>query len=145
MWGHRVIIPVCLRKQLLDELHTAHFGINKLKSMAREVMYWPKLDQEIENLVKSCMPCLMNKQNPLKSLTPWPEATKPFERVHIDHLQLNQTMCLVMVYAYSRWPEVFSMKSTDAVQTEEKLRETFARFGLPRVVVSDNGPQLVSK
>lgn len=36
------------------------------------------------------------------------------------------------------------MESTNALKTTEKLRETFVRFGLPRLVVSDNGPPFVS-
>ncbi|KAF2890165.1 hypothetical protein ILUMI_16008 [Ignelater luminosus] len=37
------------------------------------------------------------------------------------------------------------MKLIIAKGAIEKLRETFARFGLPKLLMSDNGPQLVSK
>lgn len=33
--GLRVYVPAELRKQVLDELHTAHFGITRMKSLAR--------------------------------------------------------------------------------------------------------------
>ena len=35
MWGHRVIILPQGRQQLPDELHVAHFGIERMKSLAR--------------------------------------------------------------------------------------------------------------
>lgn len=35
MWGHKVIIPKCLQEDMLKELHSAHFGIVKMKSLAR--------------------------------------------------------------------------------------------------------------
>jgi transposase InsO family protein len=54
-------------------------------------------------------------------------------------------MWLIVVDAYTKWMEVVRMKSTTASSTCIKLRELFARLGVPRVVVSDNGPQWVSK
>ena len=37
------------------------------------------------------------------------------------------------------------MTTTSASKTVEVLRDLFSRYGLPQVVVSDNGPQFVSK
>lgn len=52
---------------------------------------------------------------------------------------------LLVCDAYSRWPEVKVMPSTTATATVEAMRSLFAAYGLPQMVVSDNGPQLVSK
>ncbi len=54
-------------------------------------------------------------------------------------------MFLVAVDAYSKWPEVFLMKSTTVSKTIEHLRQMFAMYGLPEQVVSDNGPQFTSE
>ena len=43
--------------------------------------------------------------------------------------------------AHSKWPEAQIMSSTTAGQTIAVLRDMFARNGLPKQVVSDNGPQ----
>ena len=53
-------------------------------------------------------------------------------------------MFLVIVDAFSKWPEVIKMKSTTAECTINALRTVFARFGVPEQLVSDNGPQFVS-
>ena len=45
---------------------------------------------------------------------------------------------------YSKWIEVIKMSSTTSGPVIKELRGLFSRFGLPRVIVSDNGPQLVS-
>ena len=37
------------------------------------------------------------------------------------------------------------MNSTTSAKTITVLREMFARYGIPRTVVSDNGPQFVSE
>ena len=54
------------------------------------------------------------------------------------------TLFLVLVDAHSKWPEIYVMKSTTSQQTITKLREIFARNGVPEQQVSDNGPQLTS-
>ncbi|XP_028134201.2 uncharacterized protein K02A2.6-like [Diabrotica virgifera virgifera] len=145
MWGHRIVVPSSLRPQILDELHAGHFGIVRCKSLARSYVYWPKIDSDIEHRVKSCGPCLKNRDNPPSEFSPWPEVDKVFDRVHIDFLQLKSKLCLILVDAYSKWVEVFPMSRATAAETQEKLREVFARMGLPRLCVSDNGPQLVDK
>ena len=41
--------------------------------------------------------------------------------------------------------EVIKVNSTTSKKTIEELRKLFSQFGLPLVIVSDNGPQFVSK
>ena len=53
-------------------------------------------------------------------------------------------MFLVIVDAYSMWPEVLIMNSTTSQKTIEALRNMFSRYGLPEQLVSDNGPQFAS-
>jgi len=36
---------------MLNELHTAHAGMVKMKAMAQSAMWWPKMDQEVEKLL----------------------------------------------------------------------------------------------
>ena len=52
-------------------------------------------------------------------------------------------MWLLVVDAYSKWPEIHSMESATAEATIKHLRQIFATHGLPRKIVSDNGPQFV--
>lgn len=54
-------------------------------------------------------------------------------------------MCLVVIDAHSKWPEVAVMKSTSSERILEELRSIFSHFGLPQQLDSDNGPQLVSE
>ncbi|GFU78598.1 uncharacterized protein K02A2.6 [Trichonephila clavipes] len=53
-------------------------------------------------------------------------------------------MFFLIVDAHSKWLEVYPMKVTTTKKTIECLRDSFARFGLPRVLVSDNGSQFTS-
>lgn len=51
-----------------------------------------------------------------------------------------------MVDSFSKWVEVFDMNNnTSADNTINKLRIAFTSLGIPELIISDNGPQLVSK
>ncbi|XP_031347958.1 uncharacterized protein K02A2.6-like isoform X1 [Photinus pyralis] len=147
MWGYRVIIPKKFRHQLLNELHSSHLGIVKMKSIARGYFWFPKLDEEIEKMGKSCLPCLKTMDNPQKSIpTPWNRTERPWQRIHMDFCgPINNVYYLIIIDSYSKWPEIFKMKNITTEMTIDKLRDTFCRWGIPDCVVSDNGPSLVSK
>lgn len=87
-----------------------------------------------------------NTQAPAAPLHPWDFPQDPWYRIHIDFMgPFEDRMFLVVVDAHSKWPEVAIMKSTTSEKTVEELGELFSRFGAPVQLVSDNGPQLVSK
>ena len=105
------------------------------------------MDQEIKELVKGCTQCQSVRNAPVVApLHPWLWPTKPWKRVHIDFAgPLRGHSYLILVDAHSKWPEVIDMKSnTTSAATIKELRQTFARFGLPEQLVSNNGPQFVS-
>lgn len=64
MWGYRVVVPVSLRKEILQQLHESHSGIVKMKAKARSHFWWPSLDRDIEYVANSCNQCLQSRQNP---------------------------------------------------------------------------------
>lgn len=70
---------------------------------------------------------------------------KAWSRVHMDYLgPLFGKLYLVMVDAGSKWLEVFEVPSTAAQHAIARLSETFARWGIPKQIVSDNGPPYTS-
>lgn len=145
MWGYRVVIPLTLRKKMLEELHSGHLGITKTKTLARSYLWWPNMELDIEKKIKACLPCMKVLPDPKKQMTQWPEAEQPWERVHIDFLgPIYNSMFLIVIDSYSKWIEVFKMNKCTSNETVERLRETFARFGLPKTIISDNGRQLTS-
>ncbi|KAK2575241.1 hypothetical protein KPH14_012756 [Odynerus spinipes] len=148
LWGYRVIIPEMFREYLLKDVHEGHMGVVKMKSMARQYFWWPGLDKDIEEFGKRCLTCRSSANLPEKAaLVKFKEAERPFERVHIDFLgPFKGKVYLIIVDAYSKWPEIVEMAGgADTNNTIEKLRECFARFGLPKVLFSDNGRQFISQ
>ena len=53
-------------------------------------------------------------------------------------------MFLIVVDAYSKWPEVVRMNTTTSSATINVLRTIFSRYGYSEQLVSDNGPQFSS-
>lgn len=147
-WGTRIIIPSHLRGQLLDDFHASHLGIGKIKALARSYVWWPGIDGDIENLVKSCKICAENQKTPPHAmLTPWPWPERAWQRIHADFLgPFKGDMYLVIVDSYSKWPEVVNFhQNTKAIKLVEVFQTLFARHGLPDLIVTDNGRQFSSK
>jgi hypothetical protein len=46
--GERVVIPKSLRKEILEDLHAAHQGVESTLRRARESIYWPNVNREIK-------------------------------------------------------------------------------------------------
>ena len=118
-----------------------------MKNIARGYFWWPGLDKCIEDLAKSCAECqAVKRAPPTAPLHPWTWPTRVFQGVHVDFLGPFQgTMFLVAIDAFSKWPEVFVMKSTTVSKTIKCLRSMFCRFGYPEQLVSDNGPQFTAE
>lgn len=139
-------MPQVLREVVLTELHKAHAGINATKSLARTYVYWPGIDNDITLKIKSCSDCMRIENAPTKhELHSWPRCTAPWQRLHIDYASKNNENFLVVVDAYSKYPEIVKTSSTTSKATIEHLTDIFARFGLPITAVTDNGPQFKSE
>ncbi|XP_031355110.1 uncharacterized protein K02A2.6-like [Photinus pyralis] len=145
-YGMRVVIPKSLQQTVLNELHDAHLGMTKMKAMARSYCFWNGIDADIEMTVKKCRSCcLVQKEAAKVPVHSWEFPSFPFQRIHIDYAgPFMNTNFLLIVDAYSKWPEIFPTRNTDTKTTIRILRRTFARFGIPVTMVSDNGPQFRS-
>ena len=56
--GDRVKVPQVLRPEILDCIHTAHLGIEKCKARARGSVFWPGMNNAIDEIVSQCSTCL---------------------------------------------------------------------------------------
>ena len=147
IWGFRVVVPEKLRSRIIEELHEGHVGVVKVKALARNYVWWPKIDREIEELTKSCAGCQQNRNSPPEApIHPWEYPDKPWTRIHVDFAgPFLGSMFLIIVDSYSKWPIVKQMRKTTSSQTIEVLRTVFSDWGLPTQIVSDNGPQFISE
>ena len=64
--GERVVIPSELRATTLKTIHSSHMGMTKCKQRARELVYWPGMNKQIEDTVSRCSACLEYQNKPQK-------------------------------------------------------------------------------
>ena len=78
-----------------------------------------KIDVDLENMTKSCDKCLQACPNPKRvPLHPWEKSARAWERVRIGFAgPFMNDMFLVVVDAYSKWPEVVRMNTTTSSAT----------------------------
>ena len=145
--GTRVVIPQSLQSQILDLLHIGHFGMERMKQLARTAVYWPGIDADIEMASRRCDSCGEHQNKPSKpAVHPWMLPEKPWSRVHLDHaINFMGTNWLVMTDAYSKYPCIHPTSSTSTRATLDLLEEDFAHFGFPHTIVTDNATTFTSE
>nr|KAG5686215.1 hypothetical protein BaRGS_005560 [Batillaria attramentaria] len=147
IYGTRVVIPQSLQPKILDLLHIGHFGMERMKQLARTAVYWPGIDAAIEMTSRRCDSCGEHQNKPSKPpVHPWMLPEKPWSRVHLDHaINFMGTNWLVITDAYSKYPCIHPTSSTSTRATLDLLEEDFAHFGYPHTLVSDNATTFVSE
>lgn len=66
LMGDRIVIPEGLQPKILAALHKGHPGIRRMKQLAREFLYWPKMSDDIEHHVRQCDACILTQKLPRK-------------------------------------------------------------------------------
>ena len=50
MKGNQIVLPQLLRNEMKKLLHNGHLGVVKMKVHARETIFWPGLNRDIDNI-----------------------------------------------------------------------------------------------
>ena len=142
----RLIVPHAARKEILLALHAPHTGVNKTRTNAREMFFWPGMSNDIAIMTESCTQC--QSMLPLQAHEPLASApcTFPMEEVGIDLFELAGQTWLVMVDNFSGYP--FAKQLRGSATTEvvwNSLHDWFLEVGFPTRIRSDNGPQFHDK
>ncbi|XP_038116792.1 uncharacterized protein K02A2.6-like [Culex quinquefasciatus] len=145
LYSEKVIVPRSCQKRVLELMHGCHLGVIRMKQEARRYVYWPGLDKDIEEFVQRCEVCSKTGRMPKKVYSKWPEASRPFERVHLDFFHFAGKTFLIVVDAYSKWIDVRLMSRTDSDSLINALNSVFRIFGKSDLIVSDNGPPFNSQ
>jgi hypothetical protein len=140
--GKKVIVPAALRQEMLTKLHEGHLGIEKCQARARQVLYWPGISRDIENLVKKCSVCqeFQSKQQK-EPLQQHEVPQESWQKVGADLCQMAGQHYLVVVDYRSNYPEIARLEDQTASCTIKHMKAILARHGLPKTVCTDNGPQ----
>ena len=145
LFENRVYIPKILRNDILKLFHENHPGISAMRQISRALIWYPCMDKDIVNFVKSCPHCQNNQVKPPQNNTlEWPKSTARFQRIHADHFFFEDKIFFIVIDTFSRYIECAMVPSVSSNCTIEVLREIFARNGLPGTLVTDNSTSFVS-
>ena len=55
--GYKLIVPKNLRRKVLQLVHKGHFGIEKMRHRARDMVFWPGINKDIIEIAQICEVC----------------------------------------------------------------------------------------
>ena len=140
--GMRIVIPPSFRPRMLEIIHESYLGMTKCKQRAREVLYWPSMNADVEATVRDCLRCAEypNKLPP-EPLSPTPKLDLPFIEVGTDLVEFQSKHYILLVGYYSKFIEVDDLRDQSSSSVIQALKVQFFRHGIPEVCRGDNGPQ----
>uniref|UniRef100_A0A8C7WXQ6 Gypsy retrotransposon integrase-like protein 1 n=1 Tax=Oryzias sinensis TaxID=183150 RepID=A0A8C7WXQ6_9TELE len=140
--GRQVLIPDSMTESILKQLHSSHQGIEKTRRLARESVYWIKMNDDIEKMCRSCSVCIEYQDaNPKEPLQPHKVPTKPWQSLASDLFEVNGRHYLLTVDRYSKFPMVDEMHTTSSHAVAQKIQAYVSLFGRPDEILTDNGTQ----
>ena len=133
------------RSQMLSKIHSSHLGIGKCKRRARDVLFWPGMNQQITDMISKCNTCntYRNAQarEPLKSHE---LPGRPWQKIAVDLFELDKQDYVVIVDYYSKFFEVSHLPNSKSKTVINHIKPHLARYGIPEIIISDNGPEFSS-
>ncbi|KAK7883026.1 hypothetical protein WMY93_029200 [Mugilogobius chulae] len=156
---NRLFVPPELRSQVIHWAHASPFschpGVNRTVYMVKQRFWWKSVEKEVKEYVAACPVCAQNKSSrqPIPGLLhPLSIPRRPWSDISIDFVtglpcSEGNTTVLTVVDRFSKMVHFIAMpKLPSAKETAEvMLSQVFKVHGFPKDVVSDRGPQFVSR
>ena len=103
---------------------------------------WPGMTTQIKARVARCETCRTYERSQQKeTLCSHEVPARPWAKVAADLFEFNNRSYLVTVDYHSNVWEVDRLEKTKSKDVIRKLKQHFARYGIPDTFISDNGPQ----
>ncbi|XP_008181766.1 uncharacterized protein K02A2.6-like [Acyrthosiphon pisum] len=127
---------------MLKIVHEGHMGIERCKNSIKDLIFWPNINSDIKNIVENCEVCMKYRNNNSKEpLIPHDIPQIPWFKLGTDIFHFDNKIYLLVVDYYSKFVEIAHLTSGfTSISVIQHLKSIFARFGIPSVIVSDNGP-----
>ena len=143
--GPRTVVPRSLHSEVLHQIHAGHQGIQKYRQRAAQSVWWPGLSKQLEELVRNCDECYKHQSQRAEPLIPSKLPNLPWQKLGTDLFEWDKSTYLLIVDYYSRYIEVSKLCNTSANAVILHTKSIFARHGIPKQMISDNGPQYTSE
>ena len=117
-----------MRSQVLSQLHDSHQGSVRTKQRAHLSVYWPGIDNDIDNTILACRQCQDHlPSNPKEPIIQKPRPDRPFQEISVDLCSHAGHTYLIIVDCFTDWPAIISLDhGTTAVQGSPLFVSHFA-------------------
>ncbi len=141
--AQRIFIPLTMRYPITKALHIAHIGMNRSIAFAKQLYWWPKMNDDIRGFIANCAECRLNAPStPDRTKpNPPPKVVNAMDEVSMDLFKAAGVDYLIMADRKSKYPFVEKLKRTDTDTVLKVIKTWFISHGWPLVIRSDNGPQ----
>ena len=143
----RLVIPESLRRRVAMNLHASHQGLDSMQRRARQAVYWPGMDGDLQHVRDSCDTC--NAHAPSQAAEPFtltPAPQYPFQHTVADLFQLDGQVYLAYADRCTGWLEVDHLPNgATSSKIMAVFRQYFARWGAPESISTDGGTNLTSE
>ncbi|KAI0242749.1 hypothetical protein LSAT2_011307, partial [Lamellibrachia satsuma] len=120
-------------------------GVTKCIECAKMTVWWPGISKEIERKVATCDFCQIHRSSQRKEpVKPTTMPLRPWQKISADLFQIKQQHYLVVMDYHSRYLENVHLLNISSAAVIGKLKNMFARRGVPEEIVPDNGTQFTS-
>uniref|UniRef100_A0A3B3RH98 Gypsy retrotransposon integrase-like protein 1 n=1 Tax=Paramormyrops kingsleyae TaxID=1676925 RepID=A0A3B3RH98_9TELE len=154
-----LFVPEFLRSRVLQWGHSSllacHPGVHRTRALIGQRFWWPSMLQDIRRFVAACETCARNKnpsQAPTGFLLPLPIPRRPWSHLAVDFVtglppSRGYTGVLTVVDRFSKAAHFIPIPGLPSAKGTAQLLidHVFRLHGLPVDIVSDRGPQSVSR
>ncbi|XP_033761554.1 uncharacterized protein K02A2.6-like [Pecten maximus] len=131
---------------MIERAHSSHIGLQGCLRRAKESLYWPNLYSDFEKHIQACKTCnTYSAENSREPMIPHETPNRPWEKVGVDLFHTAGKDYLLTVDYYSDFVEIDRLHDKKGNEVIRKLKSHFSRYGLPCIVMSDNGPPFNGK
>ena len=116
---------------MLARIHSGHQGITKCWERARQSVWWPGINRDIETMISKCLICCKHKKQNAEPLKPTPFPDYSWQRVATDLFEWKKTIYIQIVDYYSCYIEILSLRTTTSKGVIQKMKTIFAWHGIP--------------
>ena len=139
MKGNSILVATAMRQDLLQRLHEGHQGQASMLQRARRAIYWPKIQDSISNLTERFPACQMHAKKKPKVPERQISATRSFEIIGADLMELHGQHILVSVDCFSGYILFNPVRSETAQEVIRTLNNSFRKFWPAERIAMDNG------
>lgn len=138
-----------------DSTTAGHPGVARMLGRIKELYWWKNMRQDIENYVKNCKSCQINK--PLRQVNRSPmiitsTATRANEKLFLDLVgPLPEThhnkfkFILTLQDDLTKYSQAYPMVTCSAEETARSLVKYISHIGIPKIIITDQGANFSSE